>query len=258
MASHNNFKKDKCWSCEYFSGKREYKKGTFLGDSVYTDVKGKCSNNRSTDCNHEIFEDSWCSEYQKWGVLQSALAVEEQKKESQRIISELNKQQQEAEATSHPSRTLSPQERAELDARWEEYEKQEKIRAKQKAISTQQAKINKIEKSPIIAAIISGIISLIAFLLGWIPYWYFDRLLTTTREKILWYEKMGYDPNSDTIVFLYNQGLQAKQSRDSVLWIPFVILGIGIVATVTIVILVNKTKHKRLIKARKELEELKK
>lgn len=156
------------------------------------------------------------------------------------------------------SKPLTEQERAELDARWEEYEKQEKIRAKQKAISTQQAKINKIEKSPIIAAIISGIISLIAFLLGWIPYWYFDRLLTTTREKILWYEKTGYDPNSDTIVFLYNQGLQAKQSRDSVLWIPFVILGIGIVATVTIVILVNKTKHKRLIKARKELEELKK
>lgn len=114
MSSHSNFKKDKCWSCEYFSGKREYKKGTFLGDSIYTETKGKCSNNRSTNCNHEIFEDDWCSKYQKWGVLQSALAIEEQKKESQRILNELCEEQQAVETSSYSSRSITPQERAEI------------------------------------------------------------------------------------------------------------------------------------------------
>lgn len=42
MPINNNFKKGKCWSCEYFCGKRDYKRGVFLGDSVYTDDKGIC------------------------------------------------------------------------------------------------------------------------------------------------------------------------------------------------------------------------
>lgn len=174
MSSHSNFKKDNCWSCEYFSGKREYKKGTFLGDSAYTDTKGKCSNNRSINCNHEIFEDDWCSKYQKWGVLQSALAVEEQKKESQHILNELRKEQQAVETSSYSSQSITPQERAEMHARWEEQEKQEQAERKQKELTIKEAKIKRIKRSPIIAGIAGGIITLIVFLLGWIPYWYWD------------------------------------------------------------------------------------
>ena len=83
-----DFKKDKCWSCEYFCGKRDYKRGAFLGDSVSTEGRGTCSNKRSSNYNKSINDEGWCSKYQKWGVLLSALAMEEQKREAQRFENE--------------------------------------------------------------------------------------------------------------------------------------------------------------------------
>lgn len=94
MSVNSNFKKDKCWSCEYYCGKREYKKGIFLGDSVYTDNRGKCSNKRSNKNNTDVSDEGWCSKYQKWGVLQSALAAEAERKESQRIQNEQRREAQ--------------------------------------------------------------------------------------------------------------------------------------------------------------------
>lgn len=76
MSTNSNFKKNKCWSCEFFCGHRQYKKG-FFGDSVETDVKGICSNNRSSMNGKQIHEDNYCSKYQKWGILLSAIAKEE-------------------------------------------------------------------------------------------------------------------------------------------------------------------------------------
>lgn len=80
MSTNNNFKKNKCWSCEFFCGHRQYKNGFFFGDFVETDSKGICSNNRSSNNGKSIYEDNWCSKYQKWGVLLSAIAREEEKK----------------------------------------------------------------------------------------------------------------------------------------------------------------------------------
>lgn len=123
MSINNNFKKDKCWSCEYFCGKRDYKRGVFLGDSVDTDGKGTCSNKRSDKYNHEVYEDGWCWKYQKWGVLQSALAVETQKRESQRIQEEMERERRRLEEERKKLEykrwyaSLSPEERAEEDAR---------------------------------------------------------------------------------------------------------------------------------------------
>lgn len=47
MSTNSNFRKNKCWSCEFYSCKREYKKGIFFGDSVNCDNSGICSNKRS-------------------------------------------------------------------------------------------------------------------------------------------------------------------------------------------------------------------
>lgn len=246
MSSHSNFNKDKCWSCEYFFGIREYKKGTFLGDSVYTDAKGKCSNNRSTNCNHEIFEDDWCSKYQKWGVLQSTLAIEEQKKESQRILNELRKEQQVNETSIHSSQPITLQERAEMHARWEEQEKQEQAERKQIETAAQQAKIN---RSPIIAGIVGGIITLIAFLLGWIPYWYWDYQRSICKSNLETMFNLGHTINEPYMQQLYSEGLHAKEMRDSVVWIPFAILGVGIALTIVVVILKSKSKEKHLMDA---------
>ena len=244
MSSHSNFNKDKCWSCEYFSGKREYKKGTFLGDSVYTDTIGKCSNNKSTNCNHEIFEDDWCSKYQKWGVLQSALTIEEQKKESQRILNELHKEQQVIETSSHSSQPITPQERAEMHTRWEEQERQEQAERKRREIAINEAKIRRIKRSPITAGIVGGIITLIAFLLGWIPYWYWDYQRSICKSNLETMFSLGHTMSEPYMQQLYSEGLHAKEMRDSVVWIPFAILAVGIV--LTIVVVVYKTKQKRI------------
>ena len=54
MSINRNFKKDKCQSCEYFCGKRDYKRGAFLGDSVSAEGRGTCSNKRSSNYNKSI------------------------------------------------------------------------------------------------------------------------------------------------------------------------------------------------------------
>lgn len=166
MSTNSNFKKDKCWSCEYFCGKRDYKRGVFLGDSVYTDGKGTCSNKRSDKYNREVYEDGWCSRYQKWGVLQSALVMEEQKREAQRLENEQRREMQriqeendrrEREMERERRRleeerkkleyerwyaSLSPEERAEEDARIAEEKRREAERIEQ---AKRQAEIKRIE-----------------------------------------------------------------------------------------------------------------
>lgn len=250
MSSHSNFNKDKCWSCEYFSGKREYKKGMFLGDSVYTDVKGKCSNNRSTNCNHEVFEDGWCAKYQKWGILQSAISIEEQKKESQRILNEFHKEQQ--SNLSYESRNIdTAQEKLDREKEWKEYKHRLEVESKEK-------QIRKIQQSPIVTLVVGSIITLLAFLLGWIPYWYWDIRLSSDRNSLSQLLEWGHSMQETYLQELYTDGLYSKDMRNSCIWIPFVILAVGIAVTTILVILNNKSKPKRLKVAQKELESLKK
>ena len=78
MSVHSNFQKDRCWSCEFFCGQRKYKNGIVFGDSVETEAKGTCSNQRSSYCGKAVRDNDWCGKYQKWGVLQSALALQQQ------------------------------------------------------------------------------------------------------------------------------------------------------------------------------------
>lgn len=80
MSINSNFKQNKCWSCEFFSGNREYKKGWF-SDCVQTSEWGICTNKKSYMHNNQKVQDSnCCSYYQKWTALQSAIVIQEQKK----------------------------------------------------------------------------------------------------------------------------------------------------------------------------------
>lgn len=93
MSTNFDFNKNKCWSCEYFCGKRQYKKGLLLGDSVETESSGTCSNKRSNYYNKKIGEKDWCSKYQKWGVLQSALEREKLRQQQLQMQMESKKSQ---------------------------------------------------------------------------------------------------------------------------------------------------------------------
>ena len=204
---------------------------------------GKCSNSRSTECNRQIREDDWCSKYQKWGVLQSALAIKEQKKESERILKEI--QQQKVETESRTSRPLTDEERKEIHARWALEEQKESERKKQEAISAQRAKIN---RSPIVAGVIGAILSLVAFLLGWIPYWVWDQKRASCKDNLETMFKWGHSMNEPIMQELYADGLHAKEMRDSSIWVPFVLLGVGVVVTFITMILLAKSKTKRIKK----------
>lgn len=103
MSYHSNNRQEKCWSCEFFSGERKYKDG-FLGASTQTSTNGTCSCKRSSHFNKSVSEGGWCSKYQKWGVIASAIAKKEndellrkQKEENQRYEREMQEEQRRAE-----------------------------------------------------------------------------------------------------------------------------------------------------------------
>lgn len=152
---------------------------------------------------------------------------------------------------------LSPQEREKLDKEILLSEQRFEEEKRQKAISAQKDKINLINKSPTIVGVISGILTSIAFLVGWIPYWYWDFRRESFRrivEDLYAKDKTLEDPFAQE---MFLEGVHAKEMRNSVIWIPFVILSIGIVITIVVVILTNKSKPKRLVKAQEILNELK-
>ena len=97
MSNHSNFKSNHCWSCEYFSARREYKTGLVLGPSVSHEPDGTCSCKRSSHFNSKVNESGYCSKYQKWGVLQSYLTNEQNKIETQKANATILKQQEDNE-----------------------------------------------------------------------------------------------------------------------------------------------------------------
>lgn len=96
----------------------------------------------------------------------------------------------------------------------------------------------KIRKAPVKALVIGVLLSLVVFLLGWIPYWAHNGSLKSIREQIEWYQKMGYDPSSEIVQEAYRKGLSVKASRDGCLCIPFILLGVAII--ITIIVFVHK------------------
>ncbi len=109
-----------------------------------------------------------------------------------------------------------------------------------------EAKIRRINKSPITAGIVGGIITLIAFLLGWIPYWYYDYQRSICKSNLETMFSLGHTMSEPYMQQLYSEGLHAKEMRDSVIWIPFVILGIGILMTIVVIFVLGKNRLKRL------------
>lgn len=143
------------------------------------------------------------------------------------------------------------QEKLDREKEWKEYQHKLEIESKQK-------QIRKIQRSPIITLVVGSIITLVAFLLGWIPYWYWDLRLTSDRNSLSQLLEWSHTMQETYLQELYTDGLYSKDMRNSCIWIPFVILAVGIVVTTMLVILKNKSKPKRLEVAQKELESLKK
>ncbi len=143
------------------------------------------------------------------------------------------------------SRPLTQKEKEENEAQRLLYEQEFKEKQKQKELANKELKIKRINRSPITAGIVGGIITLIAFLLGWIPYWYWDYQRSICKSNLETMLNLGHTMSEPYMQQLYTEGLHAKEMRDSVIWIPFVILAIGIVLTIVILTVKSKTKEKK-------------
>lgn len=150
MSVNSNFRKDKCWSCEFYCGQRYYKKGLLLGDSVETDSQGACSNKRSSNCGKIVRESDWCGKYQKWSLLQSALAKQEQEYEQQ-----LQAQWQRTEKRKEQKR-LEAEKRAEQDSSL----------ADERGVQREKAKDGKKRKHKIILISVISVAVVIAIIAG--------------------------------------------------------------------------------------------
>ena len=141
------------------------------------------------------------------------------------------------------TRKLTQKEKEENEAQQRLYEKEFIEKQKQKELAIKEAKIRKIKRFPITAGIVGGVITLIAFLLGWIPYWYWDYQRSICKSNLETMFNLGHTMSEPYLQQLYSEGLRAKEMRNSVIWIPFVILGVGIVVTIVVVVLKNKSKN---------------
>lgn len=259
MSTNSNFKKDKCWSCEFYCARREYKKGYFLGDSVETDYRGRCTNKRSRENNREVSEDGWCSNYQKWGVLQSHLELEKQKREMETLkaLNEKERRRLQEQQREYSSYEPTPSYHQEMTE--EEYRKRQKeseINSKEVEIINKNKTIESLKKRPAKVLTLGIISTVVLFGLGWIPFAYYSAALKGIKEEIQWHQDMGHDPNSEVVRFLYEQGLKAKEAMNNSIWIPIVILLVGAAITVASFFVMKKSSSRRIETLNSEIKKI--
>ena len=186
MPINSNFKKDKCWSCEYFSGGRKLKTGIIFGDSVETDYDGVCNNKRSFNNGKSVRHDHWCSKYEKWSALITKIREDEDRKQRQLEHSrEIVAERREAERNAERERqekidalcaerdrilsTLTPEERAayEEDQRKAELKRQEEIRRQTaERMAREEARKKKVKKIAIVCSSIVAALVLIIVIIS--------------------------------------------------------------------------------------------
>ena len=255
MSSNSNFKKDKCWSCEYYAGKRDYKNSSLFGPSVQTDYQGICSCKNSHNYGKKISENDWCSKYQKWGVLQSYLTMEANKREQERVARQqqqvFNEQQKEIEKERNRIESerrqlehekwlasLSPEERSSYEESKKKAYSQIMEEIRQKNIEEEkqeiQKEIQKIKRAPMINFLKRTIVIEVTFFLGWIPYWIAIFFKNNNEMALDFWKNTGHsetDAQGQTIV---ENIARYNAIAIGTIWIPFVILVIGVVISVVL------------------------
>ena len=131
----------------------------------------------------------------------------------------------------------------------EEDEKKSKIALKKQ--------IEKTKKAPARNCIVSAIISLFAFLLGWIPFWLNMTLKVANEGALRDWIALGHSESDDFgQECLDNIAIYSARAA-SVLWISFVVLFIGIIICVMVFIMSKRKAPDRVAKLEEELNKLK-
>lgn len=284
MSSNFNLNKQKCWSCEYFCGKRQIKNSLLMGTSVETDDTGICGCKRGAEEGKTIGENDRCSKYHRWGAIQSLLVAEQQKKQQQQAERQLQEQQrniraeqereqrrlseererlrEEREELEHERylASLSPEERKRVEE--EEERKRQAIidraiaivaaqKAKKKreeeqlAIKANEKKLKSLRSKPITAGIIAGAIGLGAFFFSWIPHWIALFNKMSAEEMLRAWVDLGYSATDEQVLKYQAKIDAAAAMANGTLWIPFLFLALAAGAVVLIVLALNKSKKRK-------------
>ena len=155
---------------------------------------------------------------------------------------------------SEPTRRLTPEERESLIS---EMKQREEIKIQQKNLANVKSKATackKAEKYHIRITVLSGIVSLIAFLFGWIPHWVFSFQAYASRTQLESWIELGHSETDKTGQEFSADIIKHTSEANSVIWIPFAILGIGIIVTILVFVVVKRKTPIKMEKAKKELD----
>ena len=157
----------------------------------------------------------------------------------------------------HESRPLTKEELAEIERRAAERRAEAARIEKENKIAAKEKQIKKIKSSPVRNMIIGYFASLVAFFFGWIPHWVCKAMENGSRSALEMWIDLGHSATDDYGQELTAEISQRQAAANGTLWIPFVILGIGIVVSILLFFLTKKNVPQKLEKSQRELDSLK-
>ena len=149
---------------------------------------------------------------------------------------------------------MAPEERAKRrdDAKFQQ--KLNEYEILQWRINKQERYIKHLPNSWIKTIIIGAILSLMAFLLGWTPYWAFKGFESASRMSLNDWIELGHSETDSFAIELKENATRYAETADTLIWIPFVVLAIVIVITILLVILTKKNIPNKQKQAEQKLD----
>lgn len=158
---------------------------------------------------------------------------------------------------SHESGAISKEEIAEIERKIAERRAEAARIEKKNKIAAKEKEIKKIRNSPVRNMIIGYFVSLGVFLLGWTPHWVLKAMENSARYSLQMWIDLGHSASDSYGQELTGEISQRQAAANGTLWIPFVMLGIGIVISIVIFFVTKNKVPTKLNKAQKELDLLK-
>ena len=150
-------------------------------------------------------------------------------------------------------RELTPEEKEKLREKWRQEEEIRRQKRKLEEIELKAKAVKKVSKYHIKKTVLAGILSLVVFLLSWIPYLvlYFPAIAGKSQLS-MWIE-LGHSETDEYSLELKEGIAKATKEANGALWIPFVVLTLCIIVTVIVFVFSKRKTKSKVEKATEEL-----
>ena len=151
------------------------------------------------------------------------------------------------------AKELTREEQEELRLRQIRIKEAQKRERKEESIELLEKLIKEAPGFPLRCCIVSGVLSFIAFLFSWLPF--FDKRSNANSSKFLanWYIEKGYSSESPTVKEYLDKVEKYTNEANLLLLVPFAVLVLGIAVTILVFVLLKKRNPQRIEKLREEL-----